>query len=162
MFWVTIDLISPLWSLFSFQNFYMFERCCYRGYCVEDDSLICIKTMTSLSSLLAILDADILTMMASEILMSLLCEIVRNCQNAKDVSSLLCGFCTHGWSFAALFSSSQCWGTKHPHFSYILKLSSFYIYLMFSVLNEIACVFHDVRSLAILFNPLSFSHSLYW
>ncbi|KAF3534526.1 hypothetical protein DY000_02042083 [Brassica cretica] len=50
------------------------------GYCVEDDSLIWIKTMTSLSSLLAILDADILTMMASEILMSLLCEIVRNCQ----------------------------------------------------------------------------------
>ncbi|KAF2543279.1 hypothetical protein F2Q70_00036829 [Brassica cretica] len=29
-----------------------------------------------------------------------------SCQNAKDVSSL-CGFCTHGRSFAALLSSSQ-------------------------------------------------------
>ncbi|KAF2583833.1 hypothetical protein F2Q70_00036821 [Brassica cretica] len=81
-----------------------------KGYCVEDDSLICIKTMTSLSSLLAILDADILTMMASEILMSLLCEIVRNCQTwfkmslIRNFEAKLCREITPPPRAASLFS----------------------------------------------------------
>ncbi|KAL0662741.1 hypothetical protein Bca4012_099578 [Brassica carinata] len=49
------------------------------------------ETMTSLALFSAIFDTNLLAMMALETLMSLLCEIVWNCQDAKDVSLALVG-----------------------------------------------------------------------
>ncbi|KAJ4909507.1 Uncharacterized protein Rs2_04128 [Raphanus sativus] len=49
------------------------------------------ETMTSLTSFSAIFDTDLLALMALETLLSLLSEIVWNCQDAKEVSRALVG-----------------------------------------------------------------------
>ena len=122
-----------------------------------------VETMSSIASLSAIFDvADLLTMMALETLMFFPCEIVWNCQDAKEVSQALVG---SALMVEALKLRSALLKAKE------LILLSFHIFSdsqvftftlrLGSVLNEIASVLHDVRSLATLFNPLSFSHSLY-
>ncbi|KAG2241270.1 hypothetical protein Bca52824_096745 [Brassica carinata] len=105
-----------------------------------------VETMSSIASLSAIFDvADLLTMMALETLMFFPCEIVWSCQDAKEVSQALVDSALMAKELILLsfhiFSDSQV-------FTFTLRLGS--------VLNEIASVLHDVRSLATLFNPLSF------
>ncbi|KAH0894569.1 hypothetical protein HID58_056998, partial [Brassica napus] len=116
------------------------------------------ETMTSLALFSAIFDTDLLAMMALETLMSLLFEIVWNCQDAKDVSLALV---RSSLMVGALMLCSVLPKAKE------LSLLRFHIFSdpqvfistlsLGSVLNEIACVLRDGRSLATLFNPLSFS-----
>ncbi|KAG2239243.1 hypothetical protein Bca52824_090103 [Brassica carinata] len=116
------------------------------------------ETMISLASFSAILDTDLLAMMAFETLMSLLCEIVWNCQDAKEVSRTLVG------SALMVKALNLC---SALHKAKEISLLSFHIFSdsqvfistlrLGCVLNEIAGVLHDGRSLATLFNPLSFS-----
>ncbi|KAF3525729.1 hypothetical protein F2Q69_00050438 [Brassica cretica] len=116
------------------------------------------ETMTSLALFSAIFDTDLLAMMALETLMVLLCEIVRNCQDAKDVSLALVG---SSLMVGALMLCSVLLMAKE------LSLLRFHIFSdsqvfistlsLGSVLNEIAGVLHDGRSFATLFNLLSFS-----
>ena len=89
--------------------------------------------------------------------MFLFCEIVWNCQDAKEVSQALVGYAL---MVEALKLRSALLKAKE------LILLSFHIFSdsqvftftlrLGSVLNEIASVLHDVRSLATLFNLLSF------
>ncbi|KAF2579251.1 hypothetical protein F2Q68_00001731 [Brassica cretica] len=129
------------------------------GDSVSEMVLLDAETISSIASLTAIFDAaDLLTMMALETLMFLPCEIVWNCQDAKEVSQALVG---SALMVEALKLRSALLKAKE------LILLSFHIFsnsrvFTFTlrlgyVLNEIAGVFHDVRSLATLFNPLSFS-----
>ena len=116
------------------------------------------ETMTSLALFSAIFDTDLLAMMALETLMVLLCEIVWNCQDAKNVSLALVG---SSLMVGALMLCPVLLKAKE------LSLLRFHIFSdsqvfistlsLGSVLNEIAGVLHDGRSLATLFNPLSFS-----
>ncbi|CAN7129884.1 unnamed protein product [Brassica rapa subsp. narinosa] len=117
------------------------------------------ETMPSIACLSAIFDAaDLLTVMPLETLMSLICEIVWNCQDAKVVFQALVG---SALMVEALKLRSALLKAKE------LILLSFHLFSdsqvfiftlrLGSVLNEIAGVLHDVRSLATLFNPLSFS-----
>ncbi|KAH0916616.1 hypothetical protein HID58_031062, partial [Brassica napus] len=116
------------------------------------------ETMTSLALFSAIFDTDLLAMMTLETLMSFLCEIVWNCQDAKDVSLVLVG---SSLMVGALMICSVLLKAKE------LSLLRFHIFSdsqvfistlrLGSGLKEIAGVLHDGRSLATLFNPLSFS-----
>ncbi|KAG2332814.1 hypothetical protein Bca52824_003994 [Brassica carinata] len=116
------------------------------------------ETMISLASFSAILDTDLLAMMAFETLMSLFCEIVWNCPDAKEVSRALVG------SALMVEALNLC---SALHKAKEISLLSFHIFSdsqvfistlrLGCVLNEIAGVLHDGRSLATLFNPLSFS-----
>ncbi|CAF2061299.1 BnaC06g23530D [Brassica napus] len=109
------------------------------------------ETMTSLALFSAIFDTDLLAMMALETLMVLLCEIVRNCQDAKDVSLALVG---SSLMVGALMLCSVLLMAKE------LSLLRFHIFSdsqvfistlsLGSVLNEIAGVLHDVLMLEFL------------
>ncbi|KAL0853892.1 hypothetical protein Bca101_059044 [Brassica carinata] len=116
------------------------------------------ETMISLASFSEILDTDLLAMMAFETLMSFLCEIVWNCQDAKEVPRALVG------SALMVKALNLC---SALHKAKEISLLSFHIFSdsqvfisalrLGCVLNEIAGVLYDGRSLATLFNPLSFS-----
>ena len=95
--------------------------------------------MTSLALFSANFDTDLLAMMALKTLMSILSEIVWNYQDAKAVSLVLVG---SSLMVGALMLCSVLLKAKE------LSLLRFHIF---------SGVLHDGRSLATLFNHLSFS-----
>ncbi|KAJ4912347.1 Uncharacterized protein Rs2_06968 [Raphanus sativus] len=116
------------------------------------------ETMTSLASFSAIFDTDLLNMTAFETLLAFSCKIVWNCQDANEASRALVG---SALMVGALKLCSALLKAKEINLLsfHIFSDSQVFIFTLClgSVLNEIAGVLYDGRSLATLFNPLSFS-----